>query len=288
MIVVCSKPGQLGNRLFIFATFIAFSREYNVRVMNVSFDEYARYFPVLSNDVLGRYPQKKSSIKSGFLRHGSFVFFDFLSRLASRLRLRNSLVTAESLDWNEKVDLDSPGFIQKARSIKLLLLRGWDYRCFQTFEKHAPYIRQAFTPDRHHMDRVHALMKNARGGGQKVIGIHIRHGDYKTFEGGAYYYGVEQYVELMKRIHSLFPGENIRFLVCSNSKFGEGDFNSLEYLPGTGHFVEDLYSLAQCDYLAGPPSTYTLWASFYGQVPLYAVRDINKVPALTDFEIAKG
>jgi hypothetical protein len=62
----------------------------------------------------------------------------------------------------------------------------------------------------------------------------------------------------------------------------------MEYLAGTGHLIEDLYSLAQCDFLAGPPSTFTLWASFYGKVPLYMAKDIHKVPSLSDFQIAKG
>jgi hypothetical protein len=37
---------------------------------------------------------------------------------------------------------------------------------------------------------------------------------------------------------------------------------------GSGHLVEDMYAFAGCDYLVGPPSTFTTWASFYGQVPL--------------------
>ena len=33
--------------------------------------------------------------------------------------------------------------------------------------------------------------------------------------------------------------------------------------------VGDLYALARCDYIMGPPSTYTQWASFYGNAPLF-------------------
>jgi hypothetical protein len=36
--------------------------------------------------------------------------------------------------------------------------------------------------------------------------------------------------------------------------------------------VGDLYALARCDYIMGPPSTYTQWASFYGNQPLYHLR----------------
>jgi len=52
---------------------------------------------------------------------------------------------------------------------------------------------------------------------------------------------------------------------------------------GTGHFIEDLYTLASCDYIIGPPSTFTMWASFYGRVPLYKIIDRNKLQEIDDF-----
>jgi hypothetical protein len=35
--------------------------------------------------------------------------------------------------------------------------------------------------------------------------------------------------------------------------------------------VGDLYALARCDYIMGPPSTYTQWASFYGNRPMLSL-----------------
>jgi hypothetical protein len=37
---------------------------------------------------------------------------------------------------------------------------------------------------------------------------------------------------------------------------------------GAGSPVGDLYALAQCDYIFGPVSTFSQWASFYGNKPL--------------------
>jgi hypothetical protein len=68
----------------------------------------------------------------------------------------------------------------------------------------------------------------------------------------------------------------LSFIICTNEK------NIL--LPATQnfsvlneerHFVEDLYLLAKCDYIIGPPSTFSLWASFYGSKPLYMIRDLE-------------
>ena len=48
-----------------------------------------------------------------------------------------------------------------------------------------------------------------------------------------------------------------------------GCFVLMDWTPGPGTEIGDLYSLAACDYIIGPPSTYTQWASFYGQVPRF-------------------
>jgi len=54
---------------------------------------------------------------------------------------------------------------------------------------------------------------------------------------------------------------------------------------GTGDLIEDMYAFARCDYLIGPPSTFTLWASFYGCVPLNLIRSSDQRQALADFRV---
>ena len=46
---------------------------------------------------------------------------------------------------------------------------------------------------------------------------------------------------------------------------------SVGFAPGVP--VEDLYALAACDYVLGPVSSFTQWASFYGSKPLLHLRD---------------
>jgi hypothetical protein len=44
-----------------------------------------------------------------------------------------------------------------------------------------------------------------------------------------------------------------------------------------------MYALASCDYIVGPPSTFSLWASFYGQVPLCFLQKPDEFLALANF-----
>jgi hypothetical protein len=77
----------------------------------------------------------------------------------------------------------------------------------------------------------------------------------------------------------------VAFLLCSNEALDLRDFADLPVRLATGHFVEDLYALAACDYVLGPPSSYSMWASFYGQVPLLHIERPEQEIQLTDFQV---
>ena len=116
----------------------------------------------------------------------------------------------------------------------------------------------------------------------------MRQGDYRRNMGGKYYYTAQQYGKIMKDVERLFPGRTVGFLVCSDGTPDKGYFKEVRSAAGTGHVAEDLYALAKCDYLIGPPSTYSMWASFYGNVPIYQVREGNAVPTLEEFRVVEG
>jgi hypothetical protein len=52
MLVISRKSGQLGNRLLLFANFMAYAIENNYTVINPAFDEYAQFFKSTSKDFL--------------------------------------------------------------------------------------------------------------------------------------------------------------------------------------------------------------------------------------------
>lgn len=47
--------------------------------------------------------------------------------------------------------------------------------------------------------------------------------------------------------------------------------------------AEDLYSLSKADYIIGPPSSYSAWASLYGSVPLCFIEDSKADFSISDF-----
>jgi hypothetical protein len=60
----------------------------------------------------------------------------------------------------------------------------------------------------------------------------------------------------------------------------------LDVHPGPGHLVADLAALSGCDWLLGPPSSFSAWAAFAGNRPLLVVEDPAADFGLHDFTVS--
>lgn len=221
------------------------------------------------------------------MRIAVYEFFRALAAGVNKTKVFNSIFGVlrlpENQPENQEYDLSSPEFLELVTQKKVLLVKGWLFRDNANLIKHGDKIRDYFTPIASHRSPVNSLICTARQSCQVLIGIHIRQGDYADFMGGKYFYTVAQYIQLMEKVEALFPNQQVAFLICSNVQQNPEDFSSFNVTFATHHLVEDLYSLAQCDYMMGTVSTYTLWASFYGKVQLYMIQDLDRSPSIADF-----
>jgi hypothetical protein len=279
MLIISDKPGYLANLLFLFGNFIACARENNLSVMNPAFDDYAEYFQTTSKDFFCRYPARASLFRGNKrTRRLFFSFSYYVARLLVRSPVKSRFFRALAIDWEEEVQLDDPKFLELANHTSLLFLQGWLFRDHNHFAKHAAAIRAYFEPVEPFRHNVDELIKRARAGCDLLVGVHIRHGDYRKFLGGKYFYEIDEYVRVMEKVERMHAGKKVGFLICSNAEQTEADFARFNFTFGNNHLVEDMYSFAKCDLVLGPPSTYTTWAAFYGEVPLYMIEDINAEP----------
>jgi len=286
MIIISDKYGQLGNQLFLFGHFIAVASEHRFVVANPAFEEYAQYFQATSDDLFCRYPHKTSHIRPTKMRRKlCYSTAKYSTILISKLKLGNRTFRAVVLETEKKYLLDSPEFLNLLKRATALFIRGGLFRDPSNFEKHGDKIRAFFRPLRVIEDDVVSLVKKAREKCELLVGVHIRHGDYKDWRAGRYFYDTPTYVKLMHEVSTLLEGKKVGFLVCSDVVHDRGAFESLNYRFGNNHLIEDMYAFAQCDYLIGPPSTYTMWASFYGKVPLFVIDERDAVPTLKEFKV---
>lgn len=256
MIINYDSPGQLCNRIWSLIPTIAYGLEYDEKVLIVNFDEYSSYFENLNKNPLISFSSKK-----------------LLKRFIHSLKVR--------------------GYIQNGRPNLLSKLLGWNMvegwpirldNC-EMVESQTDNIRTIFRFNdeiTNSVDKVfHSLNNN-----EIVVGVHIRRGDYKNWLGGIYYYTDEEYISVMDDLSEQFEKENkvIKFLLCSNEPINYDKFSKFDCfnIPGTSG-EKDLYALSKCNYIIGPPSSYSQWTSFVGKVPLNYMMSVDKKLFLSDF-----
>ena len=280
MVIIVSKEGQLANRILHASSFIVNAEEHHYRVIHLFFDDFYSFFSESfdkKNTPL-RFLSKKTTRSVKLFQKAVTILIKGLLKLKITQLPFLRIIKYEGYEQGAiPFDLNNKTFLDKAKS-KLVFVYGWAFRDFLNQEKYKKLLIDTWTPNRAFRENIEKYYNKYKKGHDVLIGVHIRGGDYKKFEGGKWYYTAEQYYTKMKELASLkvFEGKKLSFIICTNEK------NIL--LPATQnfsvlneerHFVEDLYLLAKCDYIIGPPSTFSLWASFYGSKPLYMIRDLE-------------
>src|SRR5687767_9052154 len=289
MVIIASKEGQLANRIWHASSFIANAFENDYRILHLYIDEYSHFFSERLNSTHHplRIAGKKSKWRNNFLRK----FFEFVLKFSRRTSLRKFLffdiLLHEGYDDVEPFDLNNVQFIHKAKSGNLVV-SGWLFKDSMNLKKHKEKIVELWTPNVNYRNRIDNFYKRYHEISDLLIGVHIRRGDYIKFNNGTWYYEIADYHRKMKEIAAMseFSGKKLGFVVCSNepdTKFTTEQQFDIFFEPR--HFIEDLYLLSRCDYIIGPPSTFSMWASFYGSVPLYMLRDITVNVDMKKFQI---
>lgn len=257
--ILLEKYGQLCNNLWSYLPFILESiRDTNKQLKILGFDDYIRLFEDLSiynNITFYTLPIKGKKIQNLYFR---------LLHLIYQILGNRRILTYQfcKINITQKYQLNISN--NELEKIKLL---------FQPESKYIKHIQDFFS----HKKKNHI-----------IIGIHVRRGDYKIYRNGIWYFEDEVYLNYIRQIKNLFP-ENIKisFFISSNEKNhiedSEIDFIKLN----NTNMIQDLFTLSKCDYILGPHSTFSMWASFYGQKPLRFIETAHDIIYLDDFKIIR-
>lgn len=103
---------------------------------------------------------------------------------------------------------------------------------------------------------------------EKIVGVHIRQGDYRTWKDGRFYFPPKIYAAAMSTITEVHPNLEITFHVCSDERLSPSTFTGLQVELLDGDAADDLFSLAASDAIISTFSSFAYFASFYGAKPL--------------------
>jgi len=277
---------QMCNNLLQFAHVYAWAREHGRSVMSMRFSYKYKYFKIS---------------RSRFVSFPLYLCAKWLAALR--------LLPTASFKYE---DCDAAALEQKMLSHRHIVVSGWYARWYDLFLKYRDEICDLFTIDPQYTQRVTEWMteqESAAGTTEKPIrlGVHIRRGDYAEWHGGQFYYSDEVYADFISRFISLMPDRRVEVYIAGNDpklslsaltphpspwERGLGGEMSLPPSGGDGgrchllrgNAVEDLFMLSQCDYIIGPPSTYSLVAAMYRDIQLCRMDMVeNHALTLQDF-----
>ena len=125
-----------------------------------------------------------------------------------------------------------------------------------------------------------------------VVDIYIlggRRRDYKKHQGGKYYFSDKVYQEYMNQLGievSNKLSKQALFIIFSDEITGFQE-NSYTLISDNEWYLDHLI-MSKCDFLIGPPSTFTIWASYIGKNKYFHIKDDSGEIDLKRFSYCKG
>ena len=254
--------GRLGNRLWTYANVLAFAMHHRIRVVNPLFGEFG-YFAeeTRSPEINGLLAPSRSSI---LLRAAA--------RVAYKVNLRAKFYPSIQLGDSRLLELDDePEIAQRFIGMRWVFLYGIYFSAPESMKLQRSALLEFFALQAPWRDRVAVQIRRVRSEGDVVVGIHLRKGDKRTYVGGIMYYSEQDIAPTMRYVADQLSPKRAVFMICSDEPVDTSAFGGLKVLVAENEAVVDMYALARCDYLLGPNSSFSQWASFYGGVPLHIV-----------------
>lgn len=262
--IIVDKAGQTCNRFWSYLDSAAKAVVSGKKLWILFWDKDIRYYDALRKSGIVSFPLYNPKLASLFpntyLRLITYIFGNRpLVHLYSRLGEKHGFVSG----WKRRNDTKFyPSVIQE--------------------------MRRLFKPNENIVQEVDNVLGRYRDDGFFIIGVHIRAGDYRSWEGGKYYFNTEEYTGFMIQLASLYRDRKVCFFISSNEEYDRRLFDGMNLVdakfPTSAH---DLYALSLCDRIIGPLSTFSRWASLYGSVPLCFIEK-GKVISECDFSVIES
>lgn len=261
MIVLFNGSGGLCNRIILFAHAYGTSIKYNKKIVHLFWSDLKNVFKTNVDSNVLLYPRKLDWM------------YRFYRKITNHLKLnpdrkRNSTIKAKGIQ----------------------IIDDWYYRDYSSLFTFREKICQLFQPVDAYRDMVDYFWDSFKLSNVKTtIGLHMRLGDYSQWRNGKYYYEIDAYREWMQQVANEF-NFMVQFIICTNVDLNIDSLRSDKYnvYLGPGDEVIDLYILSKCDYIMGPPSTYSWWAAFYGNKPYLTLLSQDQIIKADSFSYVVG
>ena len=255
--VIIDEVGQTCNRFWSYLDTVSWAIHFKKKVYIIYWDPSIRFYDLLRNN--------------------KYVSFPFYNK-----KLMNLIGEEKYNRYIHKIfhNILFNYFFAHVHSIcGIEFVRGWELReCNKYYPAVKDKANKLFLPNIDIVEKVNYVFDNEKKVFDLIVGVHIRKGDYKVWQNGKFYYEDDIYDFYMTQIESKFVNEKVSFFLSTNGDISDVIINNHHTFRITnGCMAHDLYGLSICDYIIGPPSTFSKWASLIGGVPLYHIYDSSSI-----------
>lgn len=265
--IFARDKSQMCNNLLQYAHVYAWGREHGRKVISMRFSYKYQYFKICHTNLTG---------------FGWYLVAKYLAAL--------KILPTVSF---KRRDCDREALERKMMKHRHIVVSGWFVRYYDLFLKYREEIVDLFTLDEQYTAPVKTKMQEAEKPSTLNsplstlrLGVHIRRGDYDKWRNGQFFYSDEIYAAYINRFVEMHRDRSVHVYLSTNDpSVKEERFQQLcqkahiHCLGGSA--PEDLFMLSECDYLIGPPSTFSLVAAMYRDIPLYRM-DTADVSQMTE------
>lgn len=307
-IIFTHGGGRFGNQMFSYAQLLSFALEHkSINFVNMACWEYADLLEVGQQDAIcskssqrhlfyrllcfccTRLHVRNDSVVKNIIIHllhlfaGNFLaqYYGMQSICVEKPWIDERLLLAQKLQSLDLADSTSFDLINK---FNITVLSGWGICNWKLVEKHQSKIREALKVRCKYFSLSNSFVADKRQKYDFIIGVMIRQGDYKLWEDGQYYFSVEQYSQWINQLSEMFEYRGkVGFILASDTSQDMKNFanQNIHFTTGitggSGHYIESICQLSLCDVVISPPSSFSLWAAFLGDIPFIPLVDVQQL-----------
>lgn len=253
------------NNILQYGHAYAWAREHGKQSMSMRFAYKYPYFKIC---------------KTPYHNFFCYVFAKF----AAKMHLL-PIVNYDDINISKSETEENERIMSKSRNV---IVEGWYIRHYDLFIKYIDDIKRLFSFNEEITANIKKYLAQTSSSDDIKLGIHIRRGDYRTWNGGKYFFEDSEYIGFIKAFQNIHPNESVAVYICSNESLDVETFKAA--LPGMkinvnqGNPADDLCLLSNCDFIIGPYSTFSLTASLYNHTPLCWLMEKNQQIIFDYFE----
>ena len=282
LIFITSSFGDLGNHLFLFSNLIAFSLQNNAIVINLGLGDRRNHLVGASKGLIPSFPPTpwfkarsnvlESIVKTLAWSAEAIASSRFSLKQWQAVRINNSPSMAF-----EMIDLDNPSLSRWFKKIHVIFLAGYCYIASKSIRLHQEEIRGYLGLKVNEPNQLINRYREFRGRHDFIIGVLIRHGDYRNFMDGRYFYETSCYVDWIKQVKALTKSKTPGFIITGNDGITPAGLTDVDHIFAQHGEIATRLILSRCDMLISPPSSYAGWCAFSGNIPLLLLTSSDQI-----------